>query len=458
MCYNCVLSIIKFIMNQQLKVKNIVSEIEQEKDLLRILDVNESVASISNREIARQLELRPRKAMSMFKKIPSNQRGFVLQYLPKKNQQNLLKGLGQSEILRFLHYVDLEAASEIIKNIDKQRREEISRELGTDLKEKLKALSQIDPDRVEHLMDLNYVEIEKMTSVNNIASIISQYEKKTGRFPTILIVDDGFLVGSLPGHALAVAKSSTNLNSFIRELPTVKYSAGAKDIIKAFKSNKYDKIVVLNDDNSILGIIYSEEVMGLIEKETAKKLYAFAGLNQSEDIEDSYKVKVKFRYKWLIINLFTAFLAASVVSSFEDTISKMVLLAAYMPIIAGMGGNAATQTLAVVVRGLATKTVSVSKLYKIVANEMIAGLINGLITATFIGVIGYLMHGSLALGLVAAAAVVFNLVIAGFFGTVIPVILQKMGKDPASSATIFITTATDVIGFLAFLSLAKVVF
>jgi magnesium transporter len=136
----------------------------------------------------------------------------------------------------------------------------------------------------------------------------------------------------------------------------------------------------------------------------------------------------------------------------------MVLLAAYMPIVAGMGGNAATQTLAVVVRGLSIKEISTKKMQSIVMNEMLAGLLNGMITAVLVGVIGYFMNGSLALGLVAGAAVVFNLVIAGFFGTTIPILLQKLGKDPASSATIFITTATDVLGFMAFLGLAHLVF
>lgn len=429
-----------------------------ETKLLEKLKVEKSITGMDNRELARRIQVHPKKAASFFRKIPNNQKGFVLLHLPKQTTQLILKSLSKYEILKFLHYLDLEAASSVIENVDKERRKQISEELGEDLKEKLRTLSKIDPDRVEHLMDLNYIEIDTTTPYETISKVISQYERKTGRFPTILVVKEGFLVGSLPGHALAVVKDSEALLQYVKVLPTVKYSDGPKDIIRAFKDNKHDKIVVLNDDESILGIIYSEEIMGLIEKETAKKLYAFAGLNQSEDIEDSYMVKVKFRYKWLVINLFTAFLAAFVVSAFEATISSMVLLAAYMPIVAGMGGNAATQTLAVVVRGLAVKDIRPRQVYKIVGNEMMAGFINGTITAVIITAIGYLMNGSLALGLVAGAAVIFNVVNAGFFGTIVPLIMQKLGKDPASSATIFITTATDVLGFLGFLGLAHVVF
>jgi magnesium transporter len=423
-----------------------------------MLEDNNSYINLSNEEHAREIELKPRKALALFKRIPTNQRGFVILKLPKRQQQSILKRMSQAEIIKFLHYLDLEAASLVISAVDKERRDSISEELGQDIKEKLAQLAKVDPERVENLMDLNYIEVDESTPVETISKIVAQYEKKTGRFPTILVVQEGYFKGSLPGHALVVGKDRDSLLANVRKLPTVKYSDGPKEIIKAFKSNPYDKVVVLDDDDSILGIIYSDEVIGLIEKETAKKLYEFAGLNQSEDIEDGFLGKVKFRYKWLIINLGTSFLAASVISMFDATISKMVLLAAYMPIVAGMGGNAATQTLAVVVRGLAVKDLSGKKLVSIVKNEMTAGFINGFINAVIITLIATLFSGNLKLGLVAGSAVMFNLVIAGLFGTIVPLIMQKLGKDPASSATIFITTATDVLGFMAFLGLAHLVF
>lgn len=396
---------------------------------------------------------------TLFKKISAGTQGFVMLKLPKKLQQEILKDLSQKEIIRFLHYLDLEASSEIIKSVDKKRRTLIAEELGDEIKDKLTLLSKMSDSHVEKLMDLNYIEIDKSTPKETVSKVISRYEEKTGRFPTILIVEDGKLLGSLPGHALVLNKVNDGYETHIRTLPTVKYSDGPKEIIKAFKDHPYDKIVVLDDDDSILGVIYSDEVIGLIEKQTARNLYEFAGLNQSEDIDDSIRVKVKFRYKWLIINLFTAFMAAGVISMFDATISSYVLLAAYMPIVAGMGGNAATQTLAVVVRGLAVNDLTLKDLFRIARKEVCAGFINGLITATILVAVAYLVSGhDIKLGLVAGAGVLFNLVIAGFFGTVVPYIMMKLGKDPASSATIFITTATDVFGFMAFLGLAQIVF
>ena len=155
-----------------------------------------------------------------------------------------------------------------------------------------------------------------------------------------------------------------------------------------------------------------------------------------------------------MLNLGTAFLAAFTVGLFDETISKHVLLAVYMPIVAGMGGNAATQTLAVMVRGLAQHDVDTKSILQTLKNEVSSGFINGSINAVIVTAVIYLINRDLLVGLVLGSAMIFNLCIAGFFGTLVPVVMKRLGKDPASSATIFITTATDIFGFLAFLGLA----
>jgi magnesium transporter len=169
---------------------------------------------------------------------------------------------------------------------------------------------------------------------------------------------------------------------------------------------------------------------------------------------DGFQIKVKNRYKWLNINLFTVLLASLVVGLFDDLISEFVLLAVYMPIVAGMGGNAGTQTLAVMVRGISLGQISLKNAWNTLRNEMGAGLVNGLINGLIITLVIYFKDGDFRIGMILALALVINLLIAAFFGTLVPLFMKKIGKDPATSATIFITTATDVLGFLIFLSLA----
>jgi len=242
----------------------------------------------------------------------------------------------------------------------------------------------------------------------------------------------------------------------VKKVPSIKYNKEEKEVIGLFERNPHKQVVVLNEDKSIMGIIYSDDVLRIIGKHKGDDLYSFAGIQKRETALDGPLMKVKNRYKWLILNLFTAFLAASVVSLFRDTISTFVILAAYMPIVAGMGGNAGTQTLAVIVRGLALKEVDPKAAKSILVNEMIAGAINGIIVGMLVAIVATFVNNTPMLGLIIGIAMITNLIIAGLFGTFIPLLMMKLGKDPASSASIFITTATDVFGFLVFLGLATI--
>lgn len=177
----------------------------------------------------------------------------------------------------------------------------------------------------------------------------------------------------------------------------------------------------------------------------------------TESVLDGPLSKVRHRYEWLIINLRAAFLAAGAVGFFEDTIAAFTLLAVYVPVVAGMGGNAGTQSMAVTERGIAFGQISLSTGGRAVFNEIVAGAANGLITGVLVAIIASVFNRSPLLGLVLGVSMVLNLVIAGFFGTAIPLVLDRVGKDPATSATIFITTATDVLGFFIFLGLAQAV-
>jgi len=218
-------------------------------------------------------------------------------------------------------------------------------------------------------------------------------------------------------------------------------------------------VAVLDDDGSILGVIYADDILHLIEEEAGETLYEFTGVAGEESALDGPVAKIRSRYKWLIINLGTAFMAAAVVGLFESTIAAIAVLAAYMPVVAGMGGNAGTQAMAVTVRGISLDQVSLSTGSRVIPQRIIAGAVNGLITGVLVAVIATVFapeYGAL-LGLVIGVAMVANLIIAGFFGALIPLVLDRLGQDPATSATIFITTATDVLGFFVFLGLAQAV-
>jgi magnesium transporter len=405
----------------------------------------------------RKLIYNTKKKESVFREIPVNEQGFVLIGLSRRVQHDILSKLKESEIANFLHYLDPDVAARILQNASSHKREDITKSLSKRVKEKVEFLLSFDPKTAAGLMNLHYISVEKKSTFGEVRDVIEKHEKSTGKVPAVLVVEGGFLMGEIPWNSLVLRKPEEKIESHIRRIATIKYNKKQDEVIGAFKKHPHNKFVVLDDDNSVLGVIFSDDVLRLITKKSAGSLYDFAGVSQEEDIYDSALTKVRYRYKWLIINLATAFLAASVVGLFQDTISAFVLLAVYMPVVAGMGGNAGTQTLAVTVRGLALGEIELKTGRKAIMSEMFAGATNGVINGILVATVAFFLHATPLLGLIVGVAMVVNLVIAGLFGALVPLVMKRLGKDPASSATIFITTATDVLGFLVFLGLATII-
>lgn len=219
--------------------------------------------------------------------------------------------------------------------------------------------------------------------------------------------------------------------------------------------NHYHMITapVVDDDDRIVGVITIDDAMAFIEEEAEEDLMRLAGVGEGS-LSDRVIDTTRQRFPWLAVNLVTAIFASLVISLFEGTISRLVALAVLMPIVASMGGNAGTQSLTVAVRALATRDLTSSNVWRVIRREALVGLINGAIFAVVMGIIGAVWFAQPMLGVVIAVAMVINLVVAGLAGTMVPVVLEKIGVDPALASGAFVTTVTDVVGFFAFLGLA----
>jgi len=392
-----------------------------------------------------------------FRSLPRSKQAFLLLNTGKRLQQEIITVFKPKQIAGMLSFLDPSQATDIIQKISKtKKREEVIAELNRDLREKVSFLFGFAPNTAGGLMDLNYIEVEITDTLDDVKKRVVNYEKRTGKIPTILVVQDGILQGELAHHAFLFHSQAKKqkLKKYLHTISTIHHSQGTETILEILKHHPHKRIAVLDDQESILGIIYSDDIIRLLRKESSTGLYDFAGVKEEEDIFDPVFTKVKHRYKWLIINLGTAYLAAWTVSLFEETLSSFVILAAYMPIVAGMGGNAGTQTLAVMVRSIALGEIDLKNSGRALLNEAGAGFINGIINGIIVAILAVVWNHSPMLGVVTGSAMVINLIVAGFFGALIPLIMKKLGKDPATSATIFITTATDVLGFFVFLGLA----
>lgn len=409
------------------------------------------------RKLVHEISFHPHHRAEIFLGLGIDEQSRVILLLSKNIKKDILTRIPEDDLLAILEKVDPDDATDLLQLLNRSKRKKTLERLSGELQEVVSTLLQFDPETAAGLMNVDYIQVDSNHKIADVSEKFKLHEKRTGRLPVILVTEDQKLVGFLPGHELGFGRKTETISKYVKHIPSIHHSATHNEVVESFRAHPHSKITVLDDNGSIVGIIYSDDVLKLLQDKESETLYNFAGVSAEEGVSDSMERKIKFRYKWLIINLVTSFLAAFTVGAFEDTISKYVLLAVYMPIVAGMGGNAATQTLVVLVRGIALKQIELRTAYKTLRSEIGAGFMNGLMNGFIVAFVVLVKDHDALIALVLALAMVINLIVAAIFGTLVPLIMAKLKKDPASSATVFITTATDVLGFLAFLGLATLI-
>ena len=416
--------------------------------------------------MARQTDISETIAMASepsdpFTDLPVNEWRDVFFGLTEDVKEHLITDMSRDELETFIDRLDPDEVTDVLGYTDEEIREAVLATLDSERRKKIDFLLSFDPESAAGVMSLDYVTVDETRDFPDVVERVRRFEERTGQVPTIFVTDDGELRGELPGAALSVADPETEtISDYVQETPHIRYDREDEVVLEVFKQNRERSVAVLDEEEDILGVIHAEDLLRLLEEARGETLYEFTGVAEEESVLDGPGTKVRRRYKWLILNLGTAFMAAAVVGLFESTIAAVAILAAYMPVVAGMGGNAGTQAMAVTVRGISLGEVSLNTGKRVIFNEVAAGAVNGMITGVLVAIIAIAFsfgEFGVLLGAVIGISMVANLVIAGFFGAITPLLLDRMGYDPATSATIFITTATDVLGFFVFLGLAQAV-
>jgi magnesium transporter len=263
------------------------------------------------------------------------------------------------------------------------------------------------------------------------------------------------LVGILPFKSLVVSRPDRPVREFMADADiSVKPDLDQEEVARVMARYNLPSIAVVDDSGRLLGRVTFDDVIDVVEAETTEDLLKFGGVSPDEELAAGWTASVQSRLPWLYVNLLTAFLAGGVVYLFQATVQRTVVLAVWMPIIAGMGGNAGTQALAVTVRRLALGQIPQHRFVGVVGKEVLVGLTNGLAIGIVVGGVAALLGEQPFLGLVVFLAMAVNLLIAGFAGAFIPIVLERLGIDPAIASSIFVTTFTDTFGFLLLLGLA----
>ncbi len=266
--------------------------------------------------------------------------------------------------------------------------------------------------------------------------------------------NDGSFLGKIPIQLLAISEVDIKLNNLVEPSASVSSMAHKDEVVELFEEGNIFSLPVVDADNRILGVIRHESLVSTAKQDASEDALAMFGAGREERALSTAMFAVKKRLPWLQINLATAFLAASIVGIFEDTIAQITVLAVFLPVVAGQSGNTGSQALAVTIRGLALREFRMDQWFKVAMKELTVGFVNGVAVAITTGAIVYFWADSFGLAAVIATSMVISMVIAGFSGAVIPIMLKSIGQDPAQSSSIVLTTVTDIVGFLSFLGLA----
>ena len=417
----------------------------------------------------------------------------VLEPLHPADIADIIEQLNTTDRARFIRLYDTEFYGDILSEIDEHIREEVISELNPDVL--AEAVRDLESDDVVDIVE-DLEEEQKETILDAleegdrvaVQSLLSYPEQSAGRlmqrevvmapehwsvgmaidflrndanlpeqFYHIVLVDPRLHpVGNVSLGKLMSSKRSVLLKEIIEDVfQVIPADQDEADVAYAFNQYHLISAPVVDMENRVVGVITIDDAMVVLDEELEEDIMLLAGIGDSS-VSDTIIETVRGRLPWLAVNLVTAILASIVIAQFEATIAQFVALAILMPIIASMGGNAATQSLTVAVRAIATKDISSTNIGRVIRREIGVGILTGLIFAVSMGLIGVFWFGTAMLGVVIAISMLINLVVANLAGTTIPVILEKLGIDPALASGAFVTTVTDVVGFFAFLSIAGI--
>ena len=374
----------------------------------------------------------------------------------------------QSEVLQLL---SIDSISNIVKRLESDNAVAILENL--ELKKKNSILDKLPPkdrflleeglsypeDSAARIMQREFTAIPSDWTVGQTIDYLRESKDLPQEFLEIFVVDNDFKpIGIAPSSRVLRTPREAKMKLIMREMPVpISVNMDKEEVGHAFENYNLVSAGVVNKNNKLVGMITADDVVTVVQEEAEEDVLRLAGVGD-EEITDTVFVKTKRRFNWLLVNLATALLASWVISIFGAEIEKVVALAFLMPIVASMGGNAGMQTLAVTIRAIATKELSSSNINKIVSKEFFIGVLNGIIFAIITGVVVQLWFKQFDLSIIIAASMVLNMIVAGLFGILIPVTLKKMKIDPALASSVFVTTVTDVIGFLSFLGIGSLVF
>ncbi|MBP9956426.1 MAG: magnesium transporter [Pseudomonas sp.] len=422
-----------------------------------LVELQRKLDDLHPADIAHILEALPLdERLTVWQLVKAERDGDILLEVSDAVRETLIADMDDHEILAATRDLDADELADLAPELPRDVVHELMESLDAQQRERVRSALSYEEDQVGALMDFEMVTIRDDVTLEVVLRYLRRLKELPGHTDKLFVVDhDGVLTGVLPIKRLLVNDPEKRVAEVMASDPvTFHPDEDAHHAAQAFE--RYDLISapVVDRNDKLIGRLTIDEMVDLIREESENEVLNMAGLREEEDIFASVWKSLRNRWAWLAVNLVTAFLASRVIGVFEDSIEKLVALAALMPIVAGIGGNSGNQTITMIVRAMALDQVSTGNTMRLLRKELGVGLINGLVWGGVIGAVAWYLYGDWALGAVMTGAMTLNLLLAALMGVLIPMTLVRLGRDPAMGASVMITAMTDSGGFFIFLGLA----
>ncbi|KZL05896.1 MULTISPECIES: magnesium transporter [unclassified Pseudovibrio] len=367
----------------------------------------------------------------------------------------VLEALPEGDVVEGIGELESDDAVYLLEDMEQEEQEKILAQLPNVDQVQIKRALEFPEDTAGRIVQTDFIAVPPFWTVGQVIDHLRSSQDLPDSFYELYVVDPGFhLLGAVALDRLLRTKRSKKISKIMEETRhSVLVTDDQEDVARLFERYNLVSVAVTDTSERLVGIVTVDDIVDVIQEEAEEDMLAMAGVGD-EEISDSVLEIAKSRFSWLSVNVFTAIFAAFVISLFTATIERMVALAVLMPIVASMGGNSGTQTMAVTVRAIATQELNRRNILRVLRRELLVGLINGVGLGFLIGAIagGWFLNPEL--GVVIGSAILINSICAGLFGLLVPMGLEKIGADPAIASSVFVTTITDVVGFFTFLVLA----
>ena len=415
------------------------------------------------------INIHPADTADLLETLTSDYRRKVIYFLSDNFPAETLPSMNVPVLIDIIDFFELNHLVKMISNLDtddityildicgESLRKEILKKLSKESQKLIKKSLNYNEDSAGRIMQTDYVSVPVNWNIGQVVDYLRMSKRIPEQFYALFAVDSRHIpVGTVPLHRAMRNKRNTKILDIMTTNPRiVKVNDKRHDVAFLFDQYELTSAPVVDSRGRLIGMITVDDVVDVIREKADEDILKLAGVNAEGDLYLAAFKTARNRFGWLAINLITAILASIAIAFFETTLDKLVSLAILMPIVASMGGNAGTQTLTVAVRAMATRELTSSNAFRVFGKEILVGLYNGIFFAVLIGLITGLWFQEFLLGFIIAFSMLFNLILAGTFGAAIPIILHHFRIDPAVSATVILTTITDILGFVIFLGLAK---